>query len=74
MLHAPFPDLPPTARGATGLALALTACGGDDGGDAFADADGEFTAGSETITVGGATFTESSIMMEMYRALLEDGG
>ena len=61
--------------GATGLALTLTACGGDDGGgDAFTEAEGESTASSETITVGGATFTESAIMMEMYKAVLEDGG
>ncbi len=61
--------------GATSLALVLTACGGDDGGDAFSsEGGGDDTAPSETITVGGATFTESSIMMEMYRALLEDGG
>jgi osmoprotectant transport system substrate-binding protein len=61
--------------GATGLALALTACGGDDDGDAFSEADGgNDAASSETITVGGASFTESLIMMEMYEALLEDGG
>ena len=61
--------------GATGLALALTACGGDDGGDAFSEGDGGTdTASSESITVGGATFTESAIMIEMYAALLEDGG
>jgi osmoprotectant transport system substrate-binding protein len=61
--------------GATGLALALTACGGDEGGDAFSEGDGGGdAASSEAITVGGATFTESAIMIEMYRALLEDGG
>ena len=62
--------------GATGLALALTACGGDDGGgDAFSEGDGGGdAASSEPITVGGATFTESAIMIEMYRAVLEDGG
>jgi osmoprotectant transport system substrate-binding protein len=61
--------------GATGLALALTACGGDDGGDAFSEGGGGTDAASgETITVGGATFTESAIMIEMYAALLEDAG
>ena len=66
--------------GAATLALALTACGGDDGGgDAFSEADGGGGGGgdaasSEAITVGGATFTESAIMIEMYRALLEDAG
>ena len=70
--------------GATGLALALTACGGD-GGDAFSEGEGSGggsgggggggdAASSEPITVGGATFTESAIMIEMYRAVLEDGG
>jgi len=59
--------------GATGLALALTACGGDDGGDAFSEG-GDDAASAESITVGGATFTESAILIEMYRALLEDGG
>ena len=56
---------------ATGLALALTACGDDGGGDAFAASD---PGGGEPITVGGATFTESLVMMEMYAALLEDAG
>ena len=62
--------------GATGLALALTACGGDDGGDAFSEGGGGGgdAASGETITVGGATFTESAVMIEMYAALLEDAG
>jgi osmoprotectant transport system substrate-binding protein len=60
--------------GATGLALVLSACGGDDG-DAFtAGGGGTDAASGETITVGGATFTESAIMIEMYAALLEDAG
>ena len=61
---------------ALGLSLLLTACGG--GGDAFSpgasSSPGGGGAAKETITVGGATFTESLIMMEMYKALLEDGG
>ena len=61
---------------ALGLSLVLTACGG--GGDAFSpgasSSPGGGGAAKETITVGGATFTESLIMMEMYKALLEDGG
>jgi osmoprotectant transport system substrate-binding protein len=61
--------------GATGLALALTACGGGgDDGDAFSEGGGGEAASGETITVGGASFTESLIMMEMYKALLEDAG
>lgn len=59
---------------AAGLALALTACGGGSD-DAFApSSDGEPAAAGEAITVGGASFTESLIMMEMYAALLEDAG
>jgi osmoprotectant transport system substrate-binding protein len=59
---------------AVGLTVLLAACGGD--GDAFSSGDGDAPAGGsgETITVGGATFTESLIMMEMYQALLEDAG
>ena len=75
----PRPTLPRprlTALAAVlGLTLVLAACGG--GEDAF-EADtgsGGGTSGSgETITVGGASFTESLIMMEMYKALLEDAG
>ena len=58
-----------------GAALLLTACGGGD--DAFDTAGEGGSAGpveSEPITVGGASFTESLIMMEMYKALLEDAG
>jgi osmoprotectant transport system substrate-binding protein len=62
------------AAGAS-LALLLTACGSDDG-DAFsgAESSGAPAASGEAITVGGASFTESLIMMEMYKALLEDAG
>ncbi len=65
---------------AAGLALVLTACGGGGGGDAFSEGEGGGGGGggdaasSEPITVGGATFTESAIMIEMYRAVLEDAG
>lgn len=60
--------------GTAALALALTACGGGD--DAFEASDDPTsgTGSGESITVGGATFTESLIMMEMYEALLEDAG
>ncbi len=62
---------------AFGLSLLLAACGG--GGDAFAPQSSSSgapggAAPQETITVGGASFTESLIMMEMYKALLESGG
>ena len=59
-----------------GLSLLLAACGGGDDGDAFTEepADDVAAAPSEAITVGGASFTESLVMMEMYKALLEDQG
>lgn len=56
-------------------ALALTACGGDDGGDPFAEETNGGDAGSaETVVVGGANFTEMLIMQAMYVELLEDAG
>lgn len=55
-----------------GLLLLLAACGGGD--DAFSSAEDGDGGSGETITVGGATFTESLIMIEMYEALLEDAG
>ena len=65
-----------TLAATAGVALVLAACGG--GEDAFdeeaATPAGPSEAPTETITVGGASFTESLIMMEMYRALLEDAG
>ncbi|WP_232827504.1 ABC transporter substrate-binding protein [Jiangella endophytica] len=60
---------------AAGLALSLTACGGDD--DPFEDGGGDSTAtasGGGDLTVGGANFTEMVIMQEMYAALLENAG
>jgi osmoprotectant transport system substrate-binding protein len=57
---------------ALGLLLLLAACGGGDD-DAFSSSN-EGGGSGETIVVGGATFTESLIMMEMYEALLEDAG
>jgi osmoprotectant transport system substrate-binding protein len=58
-----------------GLTLALTGCGGDDAFEGGAGAEPTGAAGTEeTITVGGASFTESAIMIEMYAALLEDAG
>lgn len=66
----------PALASALGLALVLTACGGGGGGDAFSPSAGDDATSGATkaITVGGASFTESLIMMEMYKALLEDGG
>lgn len=65
------------------LALSLTACG-DDGGDGDGVFDEDTGGGGSTstdgggasgdLTVGGANFTEMTIMQEMYKALLEDAG
>ncbi|WP_299038217.1 ABC transporter substrate-binding protein [uncultured Pseudokineococcus sp.] len=55
--------------------LLLTACGG--GGDAFEEADPGATAGGGgggSLTVGGAQFTEMSVMQSMYALLLEEAG
>lgn len=61
-------------------ALLLSACGG---GDPLAETESEAApagggggggGGGETIVVGGADFTESLLMIEMYAALLEDAG
>ena len=59
-----------------GAVLTLSACGGG-GDDAFSSSGGAGDAGSadsEPITVSGASFTESLVMMELYSALLEDAG
>lgn len=57
-----------------GLTLVLAACGGgDDGGDALSGGD-EDSGGGGSLTVGGATFTDMTIMQEMYKVLLEDAG
>lgn len=76
-LHTPHLRTPrrlALLAGGTALALGLTACGGSD--DAFQSADEASPASgsTESVTVGGASFTESLIMMEMYAALLEDAG
>lgn len=55
-------------------ALVVSACGGDD--ESTSEPTGDSTAPVEAgaLTVGGASFTESVIMIEIYRALLEDAG
>jgi len=61
--------------GAAVLALTLSSCAADEvaaGGDDSSSPSGSATA--ETIVVGGAGFTEMSIMQQMYVALLEDAG
>ncbi|MGH8867002.1 MAG: ABC transporter substrate-binding protein [Actinomycetes bacterium] len=58
---------------AAAMALALTACGGDDNLDGDSGGD----SGSESkgsLTVGAANFTEGQVMAEMYAILLEDAG
>jgi osmoprotectant transport system substrate-binding protein len=63
-----------------GASLALAACGGgdDSGGDPFTEetGGGAATGGAsgETITVGGANFTEMQVMQQIYVQLLEDAG
>lgn len=56
--------------------LLLSACGG--GGDAFEEADGGAGAteggGGGSLVVGGAQFTEMSVMENMYALLLEEAG
>lgn len=58
------------AVGAAALTLVLASCGG---GDAF-DEGGGGQSGGGSLTVGSAGFTESQIMAEMYKALLEKAG
>lgn len=63
-----------------GVALALTACGGDDpfegDGGTTAEPSTSATSGSSggEITVGGDDFTEMLIMQEIYAAVLTDAG
>ena len=66
---------PRLLAGALGLTLVLSACGGGDG-DAFSEGEGDggSSASGEPITVGGASFTESLLMIEMYKGVLEDAG
>ncbi|WP_049580951.1 ABC transporter substrate-binding protein [Streptomyces sp. SBT349] len=60
---------------ATALALSLTACGGDsleeEGGDSGGTGE---ESGGGSLTVGGANFTEATIMTELYAQVLEEAG
>lgn len=60
--------------GAAACMMMLAACGDD--GDTTDDAGGAdgADAGGGAVTVGGANFTESIVMQEMYRLLLEGAG
>ncbi|WP_462418673.1 ABC transporter substrate-binding protein [Kytococcus sp. Marseille-QA3725] len=66
------------ARALTGLvaagALVLTACGGDPTKDPEAGKDSGGGQGADTVTIGSANFTESTITAEVYAAALEDAG
>ncbi|MDP9436858.1 MAG: ABC transporter substrate-binding protein [Actinomycetota bacterium] len=64
----------PVLAPAVGLSLLLAGCGGGDAFSPSAGASGGPSGSREPITVGGASFTESLVLMEMYKALLEDGG
>lgn len=63
----------PLAAAAIGAVLALSACAGDDALEAE-DTGGEGGGGGESITVGGANFSEQLILQEIYGQLLEDAG
>jgi osmoprotectant transport system substrate-binding protein len=65
-----------TTASAVALVLALAACGGDsleeEGGDGGSGTGDGGDKGS--LTIGGASFTEATIMVELYAQLLEDAG
>lgn len=66
-----------SAAGSVVLALALTACGGDSLEEEGGNGNGEDGGGQESagsLTVGGAGFTEATIMVELYAQLLEEAG
>jgi len=70
----PRRSLPGLLAGALALALALTSCGGSDNlakDDSNSSSPG---AAKGSLTVGSAGFTESQVMAEMYKALLEKAG
>lgn len=51
------------------LTLALAACGGDS-----LEEDNDTAGGQSALVIGGAGFTEASIMAELYAAVLDDAG
>ncbi|MDT0446872.1 ABC transporter substrate-binding protein [Streptomyces johnsoniae] len=57
---------------ATALALTLAACGGDSLEEEEGGSGTEESAGS--LTIGGANFTEATIMTELYAQVLEEAG
>ena len=77
LLHTPLRNAPrrlALLAGGSALALGLTACGGSEDAFQAADEPAPATGSGESVTVGGASFTESLVMMEMYAAVLEDAG
>ncbi|TDC77132.1 ABC transporter substrate-binding protein [Streptomyces hainanensis] len=71
----------PAMAGIAGLALALSlaACGGGDSLESEGDGDSggggtEQGDAGGSLTIGGANFTEATIMAELYAQILEDAG
>ncbi|WP_326598397.1 ABC transporter substrate-binding protein [Streptomyces sp. NBC_01803] len=57
----------------TALALSLAACGGDELEEEGTGGSGE-EGGGGSLTIGGASFTEATIMTQLYAQILEDAG
>ncbi|MDT0308970.1 ABC transporter substrate-binding protein [Streptomyces sp. DSM 44917] len=55
---------------ATALTLALTACGGDS----LEEEGGGSDAGGRSLTIGGANFTEATVLIELYAQILREEG
>lgn len=54
--------------------LLLAGCGDDDGGGTTSGETDAPSGEGGSLTIGGASFTEMSVMQEMYKALLENAG
>lgn len=64
-----------TLAGLAALTLALTACGGDSlEEEGSGGSGGEGEGGKGSVTVGGANFTEATLMAELYAGVLEEAG
>nr|WP_284291352.1 ABC transporter permease subunit [Angustibacter aerolatus] len=60
--------------GAGALLLSLTACGGDDAFGSGSGSSGSASGGAtKTLVVGGPTFTEASILQNMYKPAARPG-
>ncbi|MGK5531656.1 ABC transporter substrate-binding protein [Streptomyces sp. URMC 129] len=57
----------------TALALSLAACAGDDLEEQGAGGGGDEDSGG-SLTIGGAGFTEATIMTQLYAQILQDAG